>query len=187
MYRFLPIVILALVLLTAAPVDAQLRAELPPRVAPAAVYTQPSPGLSLGNLFNSETLKFSHGYEFSYNSFGGEGIGIGVYSTSMRWQPTDRLAARVDVGLAHSPFGSSMMQQQLGFSQDQPARVFLQNASIAYRPTENSVLTLSFSQSPYGGYFAPFGMTPLGPHGGTSFRAGVAPAGHDAMFWRNSP
>src|SRR5690606_5262653 len=114
--------------------------------------------------------------------FGSEGMSLGVYTTSIGWQPSERLAARVNVGVAHSPFGTDRMQSAMGFSPDQPARVFLQDATIAYRPTDNAVLTLSFQQSPYGGYYAPYGHAPYGGYNRTSFRA--ASPTHDALFWR---
>jgi hypothetical protein len=189
MRRFLPLLVLTVALLAAHPVQAQLRAEAPGKPAPVAVYDQPASGFALGQLFDSEAFRLSHSYEFSYNSFAGEGIGVGVYTTSLRYQPTDRLAARVDLGVAHSPFGSNDLQQQLGFSEDQPARVFLRNASLAYRPTENSLLTLSFQRSPYGGYYGhgagPMGYSPF--YGGNSFHATVAGQDHGAMFWRTVP
>lgn len=187
MRHLLPIAVLALALLAAAPADAQLRSAIPSGNAPVAVYDQPASASGLGQLFNSDNFRVSHSYEFSYGNVAGDGIGLGMYTTSLRFQPSDRLAARVDVGVAHSPFGSSALQQSLGFSQDQPARVFLREATIAYRPTENSVITFSMSQSPFGSYYSPFGMSPFGggfgPGGGMSAR--YAPGDFDSMFWRS--
>src|SRR5690606_33500904 len=124
--------------------------------------------------------RIGHSYEMSYSSFGGEGIGLGVYTTSLAWQPTARLAARVDVGVAHTPFGSDALQQRLGFSQDAPAQVFLRNAELAYRPTDNSVIHPQIRQSPFGGYASPYGYgdSPFGH--GSVFRAD----GGDPLFWR---
>ncbi|MGB0191856.1 MAG: hypothetical protein ACPF9W_12925, partial [Nocardioides sp.] len=33
-------------------------------------------------------------------------LGLGVYTTSLRWQPSARLAGRVEVGFAHGAVGS---------------------------------------------------------------------------------
>lgn len=191
MRRLLPLFVLTIALLAAHPAEAQLRAEIPGKPAPVAVYEQANSGFSLGQLFNAESFRVSHGYQFSYNSFAGEGIGVGVYTSSLRFQPSDRLAARVDLGVAHSPFGSGQLQSQLGFSEDQPARVFLQNASVAYRPTENSMITLSFQQSPYGNFYGPRGASAFGHSpfygGGSSFGASVGSRDHESMFWRTFP
>jgi hypothetical protein len=180
MRTYLPAVVLLLALFAAQSAHAQLRADVPTRPAGVAVYEQPT-GFGLGQLFNSDNFRLSHSYELSYNSFGGQGIGLGLYTSSLRFQPSDRLAARVDIGVAHSPFGSSALQQQFGFNQDQPAQVFIQNASLAYRPSENSIITFSFQQSPYGSYYSPFGHG-YSPFGSSSMR--IRSADHDAMFFR---
>lgn len=185
MRRSLLAVLLAVVLLAAAPAQAQLRADRPAGPAPVAVYASSGPSLGLAQLLASDAFRVSHSYELSYTSFAGEGLGLGVFTTSLRYQPSDRLAARVDIGVAHSPFGSSALQQQLGFRQDAPAHVYLRNATLAYRPSENALITLSFQQSPFGTYVGPhaFGMMPFG-YGGSAFRAQIAPADHEALFWR---
>ncbi|MDX1420593.1 MAG: hypothetical protein R3181_11550 [Rubricoccaceae bacterium] len=176
--------VLAVALAFAAPTRAQMRADLPGGPAPVTVYeTAGTPTLS--SLFNAQTLRLSHSYEFSYSSFAGAGLGLGVYTTSLGWQPTDRLAARVDVGVAHSPFGDGTLRNALGFDQNTPARVFLRNAEIAYRPTDNSLLRFQVQQSPYGSYAAPYGYSGYGagPFGGVGLRADVGQG--DALFWRN--
>ncbi len=184
MRQTLAVAALLAILLTAAPAEAQLRADRPDGPAPVAVYGQETtPGFSLGRYFNAETFRVSHSYEMSYSGFGGQSIGLGVYTTSLRWQPNDRLAARADIGVAHSPFGTSALQQRLGFDEDTPARVFLRNAQIAYRPTENSLISLSVQRSPYGNYYSPYGYG--APFGGSSFSARYAPADHNDLFWRS--
>lgn len=174
----LTLLVFAAALFVAVPARAQLRANVPSGSAPVAVYGQPQSGFSLGQFFNAKNFRVGHSYEMSYTSFGGEGLGLGVYTTSLRWQPTDRLAARVDVGVAHTPFGSEGLQQRLGFSQDAPAQVFLRNAELAYRPSENAVIHLQVRQSPFGGYASPYGHG-YGPGFGSAFRAGGEP-----LFWR---
>ena len=173
-------------LYAAAPAQAQLRANLPQGDAPVAVYENQQ-GFSLGSLVNPDHFKISNSYEMSFSSFGGQNLGLGVLTTSLRYQPTDKLAARVDVGVAHSPFGSEGVQQQLGFSSETPAKVYLQNAQIAYRPTENSVIQFQIQQSPYGSYASPYGYyDPYGYRGGSQFRANYGAADFNDLFWRSS-
>jgi hypothetical protein len=188
MRRLLPVAAFAVALAVAVPAQAQLRAELPTGPAGVAVFDQPTGGSFLSQYVNAETVKVSHSYELSYSSFGSEGVGLGVYTTSLRFQPTDRLAARVDVGVAHSPFGSSALQQGLGFGPDSQAQVYLRNATLAYRPTENTMFTISVQQSPFGSYASPYGYAPYGmsPYSGTRMQTRFAPAGHDALFWRTT-
>lgn len=184
----LTLAVLLASLYVAAPAQAQRRADLPGRPAPVAVYETPGTP-TLRGLFNANTLRLSHSYEMSYNSYGG-GVGLGVYTSSLRWQPTDRLAARVDVGVAHSPFGDDGVRNALGFDADTPARVFLRNAELAYRPTANSVLHLQVRQSPFGRYMSPYGYYDGGYYGygnpyGSEFRATFAPADDGELFWRD--
>ncbi len=177
------VLLLAAVLWLAAPAHAQLRANLPQGEAPVAVYEAPT-GTGLGALLNPEHFKISNAYEMSFSNFGGQSLGLGVLTTSLRYQPTDRLAARVDVGVAHSPFGSDAVQQGLGFSQDSPAKVYLQNAQVAYRPTENSLIQFQVRQSPFGGYASPYGYS---PYGGSQVRAGFGASDYNDLFWRTAP
>jgi hypothetical protein len=178
------IVVLALY---AAPAAGQSRDALPGAPAPVAVYG--ADAVSVGGLLDPRAFRVSHSYEFSYGAFGGENLGLGVYTTSLRWQPTQRLAARVDVGVAHSPFGSEALQQSLGFDGDTPARVFLRNAEIAYRPTQSTVFHLQIRQSPFGAYASPYGAygyDRYAPFGyGSEVRAMFAPADHGDLFFRD--
>ncbi|MEM1057240.1 MAG: hypothetical protein AAGI52_17110 [Bacteroidota bacterium] len=141
--------VLGFALLLADASAAQIASDLPGPTAPVEVVSSPqAPTLSLAGLFNAETINLSHSYQFGYQSgFGGD-LGMGVYTTSLRWQPSARLAGRVDVGFAHGAFGS--LADAAGFSPDRPVRPFLQNAEIGWRPTENSLIHLQVSQTPYG-------------------------------------
>lgn len=174
--------------LYAAPALAQRRSDLPGAPAPVAVYDAGATA-PMGGLLDPAAFRFSHSYEFSYSGFGGESVGLGIYTTSLRWQPTERLAARVDVGVAHSPFGTDGAQAALGLDGTTPARVFLRNAEVAYRPSENTVFSLQIRQSPFGAYASPYGAynggygySPYG--GGMDVRAQFAPADDAELFWR---
>ena len=170
---------LAALLAFAVPVRAQRAADVPGRPAPVVLSETPGT-LGLGQLFNAETLDFSHSYEASYSAGAGGSVSLGIYTASMRWQPTSYLAGRVDVGVMHSPFGSSQIQSGLGLEGAGDTRVFLRNAELAFRPTENAVLHLSVRQSPYGAYASPHGG--YGTYGGgsgygayeRSFRSGAS-------------
>ena len=192
------VLLLAGTLLLADPAAAQFRADLPTREAPAAVTSTGASSLGLARLFASDKFKLSHSYEMSYSSFGGQGLGLGVYTGSLRWQPTDKLAGRADIAVASSPFGDAATQEAFGFGQDTPARVYLRNAELAYRPTENSMIRFQVQQSPYGAYASPYGVGRFGgygggygaafgssPYGGSSVRASWSSDGDDLFFRSN--
>ena len=173
--------------LMAVPAQAQRRDGVP---APAPVVLSETPGsLSLGALFNAQTLDLSQSYEFSATSGAGGSLGLGIYTTTLRWQPSAKLAGRVDVGVAHSPFGSPGVQSALGFDADTPARVYLRNAEIAYRPTESSMIRLSVQQSPFGRCLAPSTGASYGAYsrcgGASSYGLGIADRRSDELFFRD--
>ncbi len=161
-----------------APTSAQSIANAPGRQAPVAVYD--TPGVpSLGQLFNSKTLRFGQSYEMSYSGGAGGALGLGVYTASLQWQPNSKLAGRVDVGVAHSPFGSGAVQTSLGFDES-PTKLFIRNAELAYRPTANSSIHLSVRQSPYGSYASPYGR-------GYGYGSAYGNTAYGSSAWGNAP
>lgn len=174
----------------AAPVSAQVARADAPRPAPVALYDEtpatPSAPVTLGRLFNAQTLRFSQSVEMSYDGGAGGALGMGVYTAGVQWQPSSRLAARVDVGVARDLFSTGAVASALGPEAGQP-RVFLRNAEIAYRPTTNTLLQLSVQQSPYGAYASPYGAgyggVPLG--GASRYRASFGSPDADRLFFRD--
>lgn len=178
------------VLLATAPASAQLRTEVPSSPAPVAIGSDGAPGgLGVSDYFSAESFRIDHSYEMSYTSGVGGSLGLGVYTTSLRWQPTNNLAARVDVGVAHSPFGSEGVRSALGFREGTPARVYLRNAEVAYRPTANSLLHLRVQQNPFGyGALSPhgngfYGIYPAS-YGRGSVNVGVGTGATESLFFR---
>lgn len=175
---------LAVLLAFAIPARAQRAADVPGRTATTVLSETPG-GLGLGQLFNAQTLQFSQSAEMSYGGGAGGTVGLGVYTASLRWQPSAKLAGRVDIGVAQALAGSGFYS---GLGNDQP-QVFLRNAELAYRPTENAVIHLSVRQSPYGSYASPYGQT--SPYGGAygmgSYgRAGFGAGSSGDLFFRDA-
>ena len=170
------IVALAFLLALALPVRAQRAADVPGRQAPVALSETPSV-LGLDRLFNAQTLDISHSVEASVGGGYGGTVGLGMYTTTLRWQPSARLAGRVDVSAARS-FGSSPYLSGLGEEQTQ---VFLRNAELAYRPTDNAVIHLRVSQSPYGAYASPYGS----PYGLSPRYRGLGFESGEHLFFRD--
>lgn len=166
-------------LCVAAPAQAQFRTDAQ-GPSSARVYDEGRFQAALGKVFSAEHFRMGHTYEMSYNSFGGQSASMGMYTSSFMWQFDQKLAARVDVSMMQ-PFGGEL------FGQDQSMRVFLRNAEIAYRPSENTEIRFQMRQSPYGGYLGPRGgfYSPYGgPYGGSGFnlQAGTAPR---SLFWND--
>ena len=170
---------LVLMLSVVNPAEAQLR-ETANGPAATALYDEGSAGSSLLNtLFSDDHFRMSHAYEMSMSSFGGNTASMGMYTNSMMWQFNEQWAARVDVSLAHSPFGGNS-----AFN-DQDPQVFLRNAEVAYRPSENMEFRFQMRQSPHGSY-----MSPYSGHRGMyrgMHRGGMTAMPHSStdLFWQN--
>jgi hypothetical protein len=181
MRSFLPLLGLLLLLAVVQPAEAQLRTDAPSAQSTAPrLYANTAQAEFLNRVFSPEHFRMSHGFEMSTGSFGS----LGMYTNTMQWQFSDKLAARVDLAAAYSP----RLGSQQGTGQD--ARFFLRNAEIAYRPAENVQMHFSFRQSPYGGFMNPHGMYggALGYNTGAGLfgRAGYQ-GGTSGLFWRDAP
>jgi len=106
-----------------------------------------------------------------------------MYTNSMQWQFSSKLAARVDVAASYSPLGS---QSGMSVTGSNDSRVFVKNAELAYRPKENMEFHFSFRQSPYGSYMSPYGYggNRYSRYGGSSFQADYGSNGRD-LFWND--
>lgn len=118
---------------------------------------------SLNKLFDPRFFQMSHSYGMSFGS-GPFGSGsMGEYTNTMMWRFSQKLAARVDVGVAHNISGGLPNASGLPGTNNSAARIYLRNAEVAYQPLKNMTLHVSFRQAPYGyGYY----MSPYGYYGG---------------------
>ncbi len=135
---------------------AQLRGDVskPVDYQGTVINAKTPPIQSKLNSFFSK-IRMSHSYSMNFSSFGGSFQNVNAYTNTMYMQLTDRLDARVDVSLFHSPF-SGLNSAGMGFNQPQ---IRLSNAELNYRLGENSFIQLRYSQIPagYGLGFSPYG------------------------------
>lgn len=127
----------------------------------------------------------NHSYTMSFSSMGGQGRTLGQYTNTMRWQFNDQLAARVDVAFMHSPFGNESFSPNDGGLADQ---IYLRNAEVAYRPTENMQFRFSVQQSPYGRYMSPYGRygSRYGAYGHSRFDRYDSFGSSGSLFWNDN-
>jgi len=173
-----------------APAQAQLRSDAALHDAKVRLYDFGKPGFSLNSLFDPSHFRMRHSLEFSAGSYGGAASSMGMYTNSMMWQFSQRLAARLDVSMAYSPYSDERLQ---GLTGGNNGRVFVRNAEIAYRPSENTRIHFSFQQSPYGYYASPYGYgygrggigrVGYGTWSGSLFEARYGSSDQD-MFWND--
>ena len=179
---FITLALLLAVLSMSTPAQAQLRDTAIAEKAPAKLYnTNNSSSFSLNKLFDPSIFRMNQSIEFSSSSFGGHTSSLGMFTNSMMWQFSDKLAARVDVSAAYSPNAGSFSDPSGNMGGN--TQIFVRNAEVAYRPSENVELHLSFRQSPYGTYASPYGYYGRG-YGYNRFHASFGSS--DDLFWRDS-
>ncbi|MFK7846814.1 MAG: hypothetical protein AB8G77_16050 [Rhodothermales bacterium] len=179
MRNFVSLACLLILLGVAMPAQAQLRETALEQQAPTKLYDTKTSGFTLNKIFDPAHFRMSQSVEFSSSSYGGQASSLGMFTNSMMWQFNDKLAARVDVSAAYSPNAGTFSNAGGNLSGD--ARVFVQNAQIAYRPSENVQLHLSFHQSPYGRHGSPYGY--YNPYGRMNrFNASY---GSSSLFWND--
>ena len=184
MRKTLSLLVLVAFLGLAVPAQAQFRQNVQENPAPAKLYdANGAMGFVLNKLFNPSVFRMSHSVEMSAGSYGGNSYSMGMYTNTMAWQFSNKLAARVDMSVAYSPHNEAA--SSLGFGEQKP-RVFLRNAEIAWRPSEKFQLHLQVRQSPYGSYMSPYGSySPYGYSRAAYMNTGFGGPSSD-LFWRDS-
>jgi len=186
MRKTLSLLCLVAFLGVAVPAQAQLRNAVEVNRASAQLYDTGGSSFLFNKLFNPLVFQMSHSFEMSMGSYGGRSSSMGMYTNTMAWQFSDKLAARVDLSVAYSPFNNSV----LGLGEQQKPQVFLRNAEVAWRPSEKVQFHLQVRQSPYGSYMSPYGY--YNPYYGSRnrYRASMMQVGFGGpsrdLFWRDS-
>lgn len=105
-----------------------------------------SPAASPFSLLDLSRIKWSHSYSVSFLSGGGSSGSIGLWNTTMNYEISSKLRLAVNLGMLHTPFGSSSGGQQ--------GTDFLPGFRLDYQPSENVLMTLSVQK--YVGYYSPY-------------------------------
>ncbi|MCX8056980.1 MAG: hypothetical protein N3F03_05145 [Ignavibacteria bacterium] len=143
-------------LLTTGIVFGQLKSQIPQEVNVGSAMLAPRSNNLLFGFFNPANFKMSHSYNFSYTTFGGHSLALGVYTNSMFYKISDPLTMQLDVSVTHSPFNSFGKQFQNQFN-----GIYVSRAALNWKPTENTLINLEFRNlptsfylmNPYYGYY----------------------------------
>ena len=127
---------------------AQFRGEEPaPPSVREGVYRSSGNNNILG-FFNPDNLEMRHSVSVSYGSFGDQGLGMSMYTNSMRYRISEPLSVRADVAMMFSPFGSASSM----FNKQDLSGIFLRRASVDYRPSKDMHISLQYRNDPYAIY-----------------------------------
>ncbi len=139
---------LFLLLLTPATLFAQFRGEEPRRPPVTDGVYQGSGGNAILGFFHPENLQMRHSLSLSYGMMGDQGLGVSMYTNSLRYRISEPLSVRADISMMFSPFGSASQT----FKNDLSG-IFLRRASIDYQPSKDMKISLQYRTYPYGTYF----------------------------------
>ena len=146
-------VIAVLVMMTVS-ATAQFKSQIENQPSASEYLVRPAPSLSnLMSWFNPDNFHMRQSAGISYSSFGGQGVSLASYTNSMFYRIADPLDVRMDVTLQGSPFGQNNMYQKNSLN-----GIFLSRAELNYRPWENFLINVRYSQLPTRSYW----MTPYG-------------------------
>lgn len=135
---------------------AQYRSDLPTYfdyTGPLINERAPTVQHSLNRFFS--TIKMSHSYSMSFNSFGGNYQNMNAYTNTMQFNISDRMNGRVDISFLHSPFGGN--QNFLGSSNIQN-QVIIRNAELNYKLSDKAFIRVQYQQLPRGFGYNPYGF-----------------------------
>lgn len=144
-------VLFAVLLLATVVLQAQFRNSPAERRTPGEGIVNSNSNLLFG-FIDPAKFSMSHSYSLSYGMGGGNALALGVYTNTMRYAFNDKLNLRVDANVVHSPystFGKNVTDQING--------IYIGNAELNYKPTDNFFISLQYRNLPgygygYGGY-----------------------------------
>ena len=102
--------------------------------------------------FDPGKLKMTQSYSLSYQTFGQNGLALGVYTNSLSYQVSDPLSVQMDVSVMHSPYstlGGNFSKSLSG--------IYLSRAEINYKPSDNTLFQIQFRQLPASLYYGNYG------------------------------
>lgn len=130
--------------------EAQLREDLNHDSDYSGVVTLEQRSSAPGNWMNMLNMTMNHSYSMNFSSFGGQMQNLNAYTNSMMFDISDKLNAQVDISFLHSPFGNSFMGDNTSLG----SRIVVDRARLDYKLSENTHISLEFSQRPQ--VYSPF-------------------------------
>jgi hypothetical protein len=122
---------------------AQFKSTVDPQPSVSESMLRSDNGGLLFGWFDPSKFNMRQSFSLSYQTFGSQGVSLGVYTNSMMYQFSDALDIRADVSLMASPFNSFGKQAQNSLS-----GLFLNRAELNYRPWKNALVQIQYQQYP---------------------------------------
>ena len=123
------------------PLMAQFKQQVESRPSVSESLVRPQNSNFLFGWFDPSQLSFHHSYSLSYMNVGGQGLSLGVLTSSLFYKFSEPLDVQFDVSMQHSPFSSFGNTKDL-------SGIYLSRAQLNYRPSENMLFQIQYSQLP---------------------------------------
>jgi hypothetical protein len=98
---------------------------------------------SIMGFLDPSRLTMHHSLSMAYTSFGGTDLVVNTYLNTMQYQFSEELLLTTKLGIMTSPYNSLPGENALTESQ------FFGGAELRYKPSANTVISLSFESTPY--------------------------------------
>lgn len=134
---------LLVVMLCFTTATAQFKSKVEPRQTVSESIMRTDGGSFLFGWFDPSKFNMRHSFSLSYQTFGGQGLSMGIYTNSMMYKFSDDLDIQADVSLMASPFNSFGKQAQNSLN-----GLFLNRAELNYRPWKNALFQIQYQQLP---------------------------------------
>jgi len=105
-----------------------------------------------GGFFSSDNFHMSHSYDLSYQTFGGQGLALGVYTNSMFFKLGSDVNFQTDISVVNSPYSSLGKDFQNSLN-----GIYLSRAALNYQPYKDLSISVQYSRLP-GGYNPYYGI-----------------------------
>lgn len=133
-------------------VSAQFKTKMDQEPSVSQSLVRSDDGGFLFGLFDPGRLKMNQSFSMSYQTFGRQGLALGMYTNSLSYQVSDPLSVQMDVSLIHSPYSSLGGDFAKSLS-----GIYLTRAELDYRPSENTLFQIQFRQLPASLYYGGMG------------------------------
>jgi hypothetical protein len=123
----------------------QFQAQLDQQQNSSPAIVRPiSPLSDIGSLFDPNKFSMRQNAGISFMSGGGQSVSLAQFTNSMMYQIADPLTVRLDLTLQGAPYNGLS-----GVSSSDLNKLFISNAELNYKLSDNSALKLQFTQAPY--------------------------------------
>ena len=134
--------------------EAQFRQDLNRDINDYSATVSHTQSNTVGSWMNMLNMTMSHSYSMTFSNFGGQMQNLNAYTNHMFFDVSDRIDAQLDVSVLHAPFGNSFMSPDNSLG----TQIIIDQARIDFRPSENTRISVQFSQRPYYSTFGPYGF-----------------------------